>query len=124
MQIPMLRRFWIKIRAKYLVWYWSRSSKKIPPPSSPIPVPAKLQVIPPKPIEDLGFSPVDWIISALQNANLHPDPERELRLLAALSKWKHARRPLPWRAWCGSHGPHASKRRFVEYSPGMFRRVA
>jgi len=74
----------------------------------------------PKPI-DYGFSPVTWIMEALARPRL--DLQQELELVERLSRWKRRRHPSPWRAWSRA-GPHPRKRRHVEYSPGMFRRVA
>ena len=70
---------------------------------------------------DYGFSPVTWIMEALARPRL--ELERELELVERLSKWKKSRYPCPWRAWSRAE-PHHRKRRFVEYSPGIFRRIA
>jgi len=70
---------------------------------------------------DYGFSPVTWIMEALARPRL--ELARELELVERLSKWKKRRHPCPWRALSGAESHHR-KRRFVEYSPGMFRRIA
>lgn len=70
------------------------------------------------------FSPIDWIMSSLAKPPM--ELEAEVELFRKLNEWKKRKAPLPWRSWSGGgpRGPHARKRRFVEYSPGMFRRVA
>lgn len=64
---------------------------------------------------------MDFILSALARPPL--ELAAEVELLRKLNEWNKRRAPLPWRAWSGCW-PNPRKRRFVEYSPGMFRRVA
>lgn len=119
-----LSRLWINLRAKWLGWYWSLGAKKIHQPES-----LRLPSAPPGPYSKVPtaiertFSPVDWIMDAMC---MHERPQLEAELMLKYRQWKKRRSPLPWRTWSGAgpRGPHASKRRFVEYSPGMFRRVA
>lgn len=140
--MKFLARTWTNLRARYLSWYWSLGAKEIqPPPVSPPGVKinvgfygpaqhtlARLELPAKKVVSSVAvdrmFSPVDWITEALKHASNHSDPERELQLMLKLQEWKRRRAPRPWRTWRGSGPRHASKRRFVEYSPGMFRRVA
>lgn len=125
--MKLLSRLWINLRAKWLMWYWSLGAKKTPPPPERI---LRLPSAPPGPSSkvptaiELMFSPVDWIMSSLARPPL--ELKAEVELFRKLNEWTKRKAPLPWRAWSGSgpRGPHARKRRFVEYSPGMFRRVA
>jgi hypothetical protein len=124
-----LSRLWINLRAKWLMWYWSLGAKKIQAPEirlpgAPVGPSSKISVFPRMVAIERMFSPVDWIMSNLARPPLELKAEAEL--FRKLNEWTKRKAPLPWRSWSGSgpRGPHASKRRFVEYSPGMFRRVA
>lgn len=124
-----LSRLWINLRAKWLMWYWSLGAKKMQAPEirlpgAPVGPSSKIPAFPRMAAIERMFSPVDWIMSSLGRPPL--ELKAEVELFRKLNEWTKRRAPLPWRSWSGAgpRGPHARKRRFVEYSPGMFRRVA